>query len=154
MVPNDLAIYAAGFFDGEGYVGIRRSNNNESLNTVIGVTNQGALQRFKDRWGGTLRLQSRAKLGNCKDVWIWSLTGGLAAQFLTDVYPWLVIKKPVAKLGRTFYAFKTRGPDSCLKGFRGYNNPVPVAVLDLRNKINAAMRACNKRGRPTEVLAA
>ena len=99
--PTELA-YLAGFFDGEGYVGISSDHPKWKKGGVyyrlrINVTqkNPVVLLKLKSIYGGTLH---QGKDG----VWKWYADGKMGCCFLSDILPFLQIKKQQAELAIEF----------------------------------------------------
>lgn len=82
--------YAAGFFDGEGAVGI--SPSDRYLRADISNTNREILEMFRERWSGSITVCKPQKPQH-KPVYHWRVKCGNAEVFLRDVLPFLVIKK-------------------------------------------------------------
>jgi hypothetical protein len=99
--PERLA-YAAGFFDGEGTVGIDRFRDHGyasyryRLRVRIPNTNAQVVQWFKDNFGGSIADQKKS--GNRKPQTIWSTSGNNALQFIKMISPYLLVKQPAAKV--------------------------------------------------------
>lgn len=99
--PTELA-YLAGFFDGEGYVGIstdypKWAKGNSYLRLRVNITQKDKkiLEMIKDIYGGTLH---KGKDGVHK----WYVDGQKAISFLKDVLPFLILKKEQTKLAIEF----------------------------------------------------
>lgn len=106
QTPTELA-YMAGFFDGEGYVGISSDKPAWKKGGVyyrmrVNVTQKDptVLLNFKNIYGGTLTK------GN-DGVWKWYIDGKKACAFLSDIMPYLIIKKEQAKLALEFSSLNT-----------------------------------------------
>lgn len=94
--------YVAGFFDGEGCVGVYR-NTSPSLSYYLStqltqnrsVAANSIMKHLTETYGGNVSEQitatGRVKLN-------WQLAGDKAASFLEDVLPFLVLKKGQAEL--------------------------------------------------------
>lgn len=85
--------YIAGFFDGEGSVGIYGARTKYLLVQVCQVDNlasRSLLEELAQRWGGSIREQStptgRGKLN-------WQVTGAKALPFLQAIEPHVVLKR-------------------------------------------------------------
>lgn len=96
MGRNTLNSYAAGLLDGEGCV---RWNGGPSVE----VTNKhgGVLQQMRAKWSGSIRIK-----GDC--VFVWTLYGRKAIQFLEDVARYSIIKHP--QIVELFAACATTDP--------------------------------------------
>ena len=106
QTPTELA-YMAGFFDGEGYVGISSDkpawkNGGVYYRMRVNVTQKDptVLLSFRKIYGGTLH---KGKDG----VWKWYIDGKKGCVFLSDMMPYLIIKKEQAKLALEFSALNT-----------------------------------------------
>jgi len=97
------AAYMAGYIDGEGYLGIMKSNRHPTTVAptympVIKVTStdESIIIWFKESFGG--HMDKRVFVGNSKDAYTWTLTGQKLKRFIEKVYPYLKLKKPQADL--------------------------------------------------------
>jgi hypothetical protein len=106
--PSDTdKAWAAGFFDGEGCVYVRRQVR-ENYNVVRGwkpspyalasasQVDPRPLQFLQQRWGGSLRSLKRRRHPNERDAWEWNCSARQAYQFFHDVMPWLLCKRAQA----------------------------------------------------------
>lgn len=103
MTQKDLIVYMAGFFDGEGYVGISTSNkkyDSLSLRVLIGQRDKKPLELAQKRWGGAIwnSVDSR----NGRDHYRWDIKGQIATKFLSEIQPYLVVKKKQVKYALIF----------------------------------------------------
>lgn len=112
MEDMDIA-WAAGFFDGEGYVGIARRRNKWTRkrdNTVqqydyytlvakVGQVVEEPLLKLQQLFGGTITKTPRNLL---KPKWhqirTWELQGETAENFLVSIRPYLVVKAQQADI--------------------------------------------------------
>ena len=97
--------YAAGFFDGEGYVGIVKGKTHPkpvyTLETSLNNTSKEILDLFAQTYVGRVC----AKPGGInKPLFYWYARGQKAVSFLQQVEPLLVDKKVQAWLGLEYYA--------------------------------------------------
>ena len=96
--------YFAGFFDGEGNVDIRYRKTNGGkyqrfeLRVCVVQVETKPLLMLQDRWGGSLNLRRNS------NVSIWVVSGKQAAQFLSDVFEHLIVKRDEAQVALDFYA--------------------------------------------------
>lgn len=110
--------YAAGLFDGEGCVAIRRQFRKtpagsvcESYTLWVQISNvhPAPIARLRDQFGGSCQI-SRYKKASQRDCYVWCMAGPLALIFLEAIRPWLVIKADQADIGIEFQrAKKYRG---------------------------------------------
>lgn len=89
MNPNFA--YFAGFFDGEGTVDIRAKQTHNGkycrfeLRVQIPQVVIDPLLKAQSIWGGNLV--------HGKRINIWACTSKIAVQFLSDIYPYVIVKK-------------------------------------------------------------
>lgn len=96
---NITNAYFAGFFDGEGYVGLSRSSDGyvKSLKIAIGGTFNDLLKEMVLHYGGLW--YPKKQVSNNKPVSYWELRASeLQQKFLLSILPFLVGKKEQAKL--------------------------------------------------------
>ena len=97
---KDRLIYIAGFFDGEGCIGIYHSKGKKThlrtqlvQNSSPDVENLFAVLR--DEFGGNYRGHLSS---NGRRKFNWQLNGDKAAVFLESILPWMVLKKDQAEV--------------------------------------------------------
>jgi hypothetical protein len=102
--PTEVA-YLAGFFDGEGSIGITGG----SLCARISNTYRPILERFQKIFGGTISVHS---MGDEKSrlSWVWTSYGDTAQTALEILEPYLVEKRTQAFIG-LLYRRTPKGPD-------------------------------------------
>jgi hypothetical protein len=95
--------YIAGFFDGEGSLGLyaacksRRYNLRVSINQVITPESQVLFDFLKEKFGGSFTYPKRVKEQHRQAIF-WSLYGDKAADFLEVIRPHLFLKAPQVDL--------------------------------------------------------
>lgn len=111
--------WAAGFFDGDGYVCIQRRKQTINGKVYIGHylragVNHVGLEpvRFCHKlFGGSLELQTKTQ-GNRKPRWQWCVNTKQAEKFLVQIMPYLHNKQRAAEIGlelqRTMLPNKTK----------------------------------------------
>lgn len=100
--------YAAGFFDGEGFVTIgfmsskaRTRGVTYTMRVGVGQNDPAPLLWLRDRWGGSVRvLKRRTDAGNLP--YKWDCCSRMAAAFLRDVRPYLQVKAERADIAIKF----------------------------------------------------
>jgi len=96
--------WLAGFFDGEGSVGIYPRNQNRTKTIryyvlVVSLAQSGdrgkaVLDACKDRWGGSVYAQKHGDdVPASKVMWKWNVSSDKALQFLNDIFPYTYIKQ-------------------------------------------------------------
>src|SRR3990167_9288163 len=91
--------YFAGFIDGEGTIGVypRRSVNRCHITILqISQVDKRPLKILHNEYGGGLRLFKGT--GNQRDAWKFTVSGIRAFRLLTDIAPYLIVKKAQATL--------------------------------------------------------
>jgi len=147
MKPNKddaLLAYIAGFFDGEGSVVIlsrlqeRSKNPTYSLIVSIANTVLKPLRMLHSVYGGVMHKAGKV-VPRQKQVYHWRLNGKRAADFLTDIRHFLIIKKRQALIGIDFQNRKEN-----VKVYRGH--PISKTEVAYRERQRTALRKLNKRG--------
>jgi len=136
----DLAYYA-GFFDGEGWIGLRENNFGHQQKSTyyfscqVGSTNEWIIQSLKFAFGGSILL--RRQNPKWKDVWVWTVSARKATSFLQLIYPYLKLKKPQADIVLKFQRHKVRS------GRGGHSQE----YFDIENEAYEIIKRLNKRGK-------
>lgn len=109
MTPPELA-YIAGFFDGEGYIGITFRQGKgyrwRTLQAKVGNTNEWVINYLKFSFGGSI--YKRKVYGNQRQSFDWTLVGNQAASFLKLILPFLKLKRPQAEIAIRFQERKSK----------------------------------------------
>jgi len=88
--------YVAGFFDGEGTVGLYKAKGYMRLMIYLGNTNFEVLIKMKNLFGGYI--YSRNKIENRKKVWDWNIRDrDDIKNFLEKIYPYTTVKRQQIK---------------------------------------------------------
>lgn len=92
--PTELEkAYFAGFFDGEGYIGLAASSKTTmSLRLIVGQKKPEVLHRMCKHYGGGVYETCSKSNGNCH--WYWDCKSKAAEQFIRDIYPYVSVKLP------------------------------------------------------------
>ena len=110
MSRTHKVAWAAGFFDGEGYVTIQERNSKINGKRYRGYYLRVGLKHvapepiyeLQTLFGGTVRVESRKNnKDGCrrKDIHVWQLSCQEAKNCLVQLMPYLVNKNKVAELG-------------------------------------------------------
>jgi len=139
---EDLA-YIAGFVDGKGYIGIRKSTRKmprtPQHNLVVSVANtkRPVLDWMQSLFGGAVAAQDQKP--EWAVVYRWEVSGHQqVSSFLWTIRPWLRLKADQCWLGLEFLAQRTDRP-----AYRG----LPPEEAALRDGFYYAMQNLNARGR-------
>ncbi len=102
MNKRERAIYLAGFFDGEGYIGLlkrikRKKYLEYFVQIAIGQNDGATLDWIKDNFGGNCYLIKR------DNSFYWSASNRAAYTILKEIYPFLRYKKPQAELAIKYF---------------------------------------------------
>jgi hypothetical protein len=99
--------WAAGFFDGEGWVKIQSRGGDKYLGYYlrigVGQVKLEPLLKLQKIFGGNVRVKQEA-IGNRKRQHVWTLSTKQAAHALRCMMPYLVHKNDVAALALDFEA--------------------------------------------------
>ena len=104
-MENELTVYAAGLFDGEGSVGVYRKNRGKyirhDLHVSMKMTDLLPLRYLMAHFGGSI---STPKIvGNRKQSYTWQVSAIKAVRFLEKIYSYLKVKQVGAVLAIQFY---------------------------------------------------
>lgn len=98
--------YAAGFVDGEGYLGVVKVKRKACVggyeyrpHIKIANTNREVLERFKDKFGGSIcKYSEKHQSRNAKDIYVWTLTQGKVFKCLKKISKYLIVKREQSKV--------------------------------------------------------
>ena len=106
---DDISVeYLAGFFDGEGCIGVypsKGSNGYVTYNLIVtvGQVDPLVIGHLHRKYGGSLQFQERSKkIKDRQDAWYWRVSGRKAEKFLRAVFPYLIGKKPQVELALAY----------------------------------------------------
>lgn len=129
--------WAAGFFDGDGYVTVQvRGGKYKGHYIVAGVNHvaEKPIHEMIHLFGGKFRKQRIEKVvGNRKQRVEWKVTCSAAANFLTAIRPYLVNKLDVVNKALE------------LQSTMGTTKKVPDSILELRNQLKAEIQEINAK---------
>jgi len=127
--------YIAGFFDGEGSIVIWKRREKKSpreyninLEVRINNTNKIVIDKINTLIGGNIRIKSKKDCKPCYEIIISNYRGIL--NFLEKIYPYLVVKKEIAKLTIEF----------CRSRLKNYKKPYSEKELCLYTAINLKVK--------------
>jgi hypothetical protein len=104
---HEMLIWAAGFFDGEGCIGVARSKKGKpcvyySIQITAFQNMRAPLDIFRQLPGGTIRYSTTHSTGG----WVWQLSGRNLKLALEKMLPFLVVKREQAQIGIAFQGRK------------------------------------------------
>lgn len=150
--------YLAGFFDGEGCIGIAskackpdsKSGPSYVLNVQVTQIETFVLEEYKRQFGGsicTFRNFPEHK-SRCKPYSKWHVASTNAYNFLLVIYPYLQQKRPQAILGIEYYESTKmnslkRGPKTVPTFSSRFNN---IRIRRDRKVFFEQIKELNKRG--------
>jgi hypothetical protein len=127
---TDLA-WAAGFFDGEGYIGLKhlvyKRRQTASIFPRMILTNGflPALEKFQDIVGSG-RIHSKHTVGRRRPCWTWEASCRQAESVLLMLMPYLTIKKRQAEIAISSVKYR---------GIRGRHNPHREVLVSMQQAI-------------------
>lgn len=141
MMGNTIASeldrsYIAGFFDGEGCVNFGRRGSWTFMVTV-GNTRRDILEWIQTFYGGHIE-KVGARHPRQKDFFILHFHGLRADRFLSDIYPYVRLKKHQVEVGMEIRSLFLPGFNRWLK--------VPQANIQRRYELMAELKALNRKG--------
>lgn len=96
MTPETIAAYAAGFFDGEGYVDIysaslAKASKSPSLmlRVVISQKDGKVMNWLTEHFGGHVQLSRKGQYS----IYRWDIRSQAAKRFLLAILPYVLVKK-------------------------------------------------------------
>lgn len=101
MPKRKLLSYLAGFFDGEGYIGIVTGKGCRSLRVSITQKDRTILNLFQCLFGGNISQHCKSD-----DCYRWYLGSNAALKLLEDLSPYLMLKAGQAKIAIEFQRHK------------------------------------------------
>jgi len=110
LSKTDLA-WAAGFIDGEGYIGIRpvksspdtKGNPHLQLRIIVSNTRPLAILKLVSMFGGDSWIRPPAKAGH-RTQYVWQVFSRAAEDVLKEIQPYLVIKSEQADTALSYRA--------------------------------------------------
>lgn len=139
--------YLAGFFDGEGSIGIYTNGQGRGRTLRVQITqtvnpqSTMMLTSIRGKWGGSLAAYNK---GLRRQAWNWQATATRGYVFLRDIRPWLLIKAEQADVVLNWWPNRVRLP----RDARGRNQP---QAPEARAADEAAARALRDLKRDKDV---
>jgi len=109
-MPSDINIgYLAGFFDGEGYIGIDKGKKGSyTLRVAITNSNFRMLQVYEKIYGGKIRLYKKKLKESYKTKYQWGIDINEALKFLRTIHPYTSVKRAQIELAISFQEWHTQ----------------------------------------------
>lgn len=133
--------WAAGFLDGEGYVGVTRNFNKPRGGKVYyrvmlaaGQIHEAPMQTLKDMFGGRVNFRKN----NHKGCWEWRVFGETAYEAIRSLMPYMKVKRQQCELVLQFGAISVNGRTG-----KGRYRTIPADVELHRRAIWAALVELN-----------
>ena len=100
---NEKLAYLAGMFDGEGCISVTYYKKRRSYCLSVSAANikPAVLLDLQHIFGGSLSY-CVSKQKNRRNSWRWQISGENSGNFLTAIYPYLILKKEEARLALEF----------------------------------------------------
>jgi hypothetical protein len=136
--------YFAGFFDGEGSIGIYPNGSGQGRTLRVQLTQNATplstalLHECRTRWGGAI---SRLNRNGKRAAWIWQASAESGAGVLEELHPWLRLKQPEAEIALAYWSERARvkrDPGGRWIGFT-------TEEFDLGLRAEAALKAAKRR---------
>lgn len=96
--------YIAGFFDGEGCINISKSGKSGQiiLRVMLVNTNPIVINIINKIYGGDVRVVQHQE--NWKQAYHWKASGASAREFLNDIGPYLILRRPQYEIAKRFFS--------------------------------------------------
>lgn len=144
---NEIRIsteYIAGFFDGEGSIGIKRTNRESGISSYtlqvqVCQVNPVVLFYLKEKYGGSVQVHQNNE--RSRPAHHWTIWADKALAFIQEIQPHLLIKYEQAALAVEFMRIRKEIPihKHLPKLRRGYG-------LSKRRSCYEQMKILNRRG--------
>jgi len=99
-----LIAYFAGFFDGEGYVGVSHSEKNKYMVLSVTVTQNTlpVLEMLRERFGGNIIFPKHYYEKAGKASYTWAIYSETALNFLNTIKDFVIVKKAQVEIALQF----------------------------------------------------
>ncbi len=98
MTDSEQIAYIAGFFDGEGHIGLNANGTWPALRIGANQVVKAPLALIHARYGGYLVHRDRVKYNpNAQPIWEWSIRAQRAQAVLRELIPYLIVKRERAE---------------------------------------------------------
>ena len=152
MVPIEVATYAAGLIDGEGYIGVSvakpggpRITPSYRIRVKIAMCERGAIDYMMEQFGGTHIYNQRRSNPKHRPLLEWTVTGGRAALLLASVEPHLKVKRKQAQLALELFRRVKATKTTPKRGQRGIQRTALDEIV-VRTALWQEIKRLNTRG--------
>lgn len=122
--------WAAGFFDGEGYIGISRGYSRNKRWGPYHHMSISASQRIREPLDRLVSIfDGTVCKATTRDLYLWTCTTRCAARALTAMLPYLSVKAPQARVALSFQARRKSGGTAKADGVQDNKDRVELARL-------------------------
>jgi hypothetical protein len=146
---NTTLAYAAGIFDGEGYVDIYKATQSKAskspslyVRVVIAQKDGVIMNWLEDNFGGYVSMNRKDKYY----IYRWDIRSKNALKFLSAIAPFVKIKRPQVMLVLEYEKRKLKFLES-LKGHQGFPT-LPLEEIRWRLEIREKLKALKKEYAP------
>lgn len=149
MQETTLA-YLAGLIDGEGYIGVKRTNRKDATSPIyheriqLRMVHEGAIALLAETLGGSY-YREKPHANNGRPLFCWQASDALAARILERVLPYLLVKRECAENVLLLRASKN-DPRARLRGGMTQRRLMDPAVLAERETIYLRAKELNRVG--------
>lgn len=104
-----ILAYLAGFFDGEGTIGVLRIPKKSgavgfTLRCGVTQTSLPVLEKYRGIFGGRISKKGdRRPNPNWAPAWVWIISGGAAVRFLETIQPYIILKASQIPIALRFF---------------------------------------------------
>lgn len=122
-----------------------RSGKTNSVRCAVGNTIKEAVEIFRARFGGSVRVRQYKKHPNWKPLWVWEIKDRNAEAFLKEILPHLRLKKYQAEIALELLELTPRR--GCyVKNMTEEQMVEREQSFQKRDALAEALRTANKRG--------
>lgn len=149
MRKNELIAYLAGIVDGEGYVGIKKTNNRSDCKNPqyheriqIRMVDECVIKFFKNTFGGNYYKETDHSKYSKRPLYCYQASDKLAANIIKILTPYLILKKRQAKLILKLRKSKN-DPEARLRGSPA-KRPMKPEIVQFRELLYQKIKAIHR----------
>lgn len=140
--------YFAGFFDGEGSVGIYASGQHDCgkprYRLTVSVGQSGfnvpkILKLFEATFGGSIN-EGKSGMANGQRAWQWRVSAVTANEFLLAILPYVVVKRKQVELALEFQRLIFEATSLPRRGQSAINGVRKMELIELRKDCYERMK--------------